>query len=215
MVFKLAGSIIIALSSLLVAMSHRRFLDKKEARKHEKCHHECRQEDVFIGHEGGRAVVVDDGFRIGKNCLADVGAHHPGNQHLGEDPQALELAGLALGGEVPDIGAEHRHTGQISAHHQQRADKHKQLGSEEKQHDKSCAHPKHGKDACQPKALFIVHPAPQRGCHRRKNDGRCHDHYVITHAKRNLIINDEIRHEDLNGDIQQHEYEQGIPHHHT
>ena len=181
-------------------------LDQQNQSKHDHGHNQRGQEDICIRHEGFGAVTVDNSFSVCQHHLTDPRPDHTRQKHLRENAHALQSARLTHRRQVADLCPEHRRTAKVAAHHQQRADKDKQLGAEEEQHDKARAHPKHGKDTCQLEAFFVIYPAPQRGGNRRKDNGRCHDQHVIRHAQRDLVIDDEIGHEDLNGDIEQHEH---------
>ena len=63
----------------------------------------------------------------------NVGANNAGDQYLESNAQTLEHARFAGGNVVADHGAEDGGTGEVAAHHQQRADENEQLALTEEQ----------------------------------------------------------------------------------
>ena len=187
------------------------FLFVSHQRKHQAQHRRYRQrgqEDVRVRYEGGGPVVAHDGLGVGQHRLADPGTHHAWDENLGEDAHALEHPRLAHGGQLADLGAEHRHARQVAAHHQQGTDEHEGGGLEEEQEDVARHEPREAEPRGEGKALFVVDLAPQGGDHRGQHDGGGHDEHIVSHAQGHLVVKNEIGHKDLNGDIEQDEGDQ-------
>ena len=82
-------------------------------------------------HTVKRAVVVDDLLRIAQDEGADGRADDAGDEHLPDDAQPLEHPRAVRRGAVAQHRAEHGHAGKIAAHHQKRAEKHRDGTAEE------------------------------------------------------------------------------------
>ena len=160
-------------------------------------------EDARMGDERGGAVGVDDLLRTGEYCRTDGGADDTGDQHLGENTQALELTGFACRREVPDIGTEDRHAGQVAAHHQQASHKHGKGAAGEVEDNVAKVQGGEGHEDRKPKALPVVDLAPEGGDHCGQDDGRGHDEDVVGHAQADLIVEDQVGHIGLDGDVEE------------
>ena len=162
-------------------------------------------ENVRIGDEGGGAVGIDDLLGTRQDCRTDGRTDGTGDQYLGDDAQALELTGFAHGGMVTDIGAEDRHAGQVSAHHQQTAQEHRQGTAGEIEDDVAQIQSHQGDEGRKAEAPSVVDLAPEGGDHRRQNDSRCHDEDIVAHAQADLVVEDQVGHIGLDGDVEQGE----------
>ena len=120
-----------------------------------------------------------------------------------KDTHALEHTRFAHGGQLADLGTEYCHACQIAAHHQQGTNEHEDGLLEEEQQDISRRQPQKAQPRGKAKALLVVDLTPQGGDHRGQHDSGCHDEYVILHTQGDLIVEDEVGHEDLNGDVEQ------------
>ena len=114
----------------------------------------------------------------------------------------MEHSRLAHGGQLTDLGTEHRHARQVAAHHQQGTDEHEGGGLEEEQEDVARHEPQKAEPRREGKALFVVDLAPQGGDHRGQHNGGSHDEHVVRHAQGHLVVKNEIGHEDLDRNIE-------------
>ena len=166
---------------------------------------QCGEENVLIRDEGFRSVVVDDFFSTGENENADIGTDDAGDEYLRENTNALELSRLSDGCQIADLCTENSHACEISAHHQQRTDENERRGAEEKEDYIADGKPCEADGNREGEALAVVYLAPKHRDDRSEHDGGCHDENVTGHAERNLIIENEIGHEDLYGNIEDDE----------
>ena len=127
---------------------------------------------------------------------------------MGENAHALQAACLTHGGVVADDRAEHRHARQVAAHHKEGTNKHGNGGLGEEENHVAHHEAENGNQTGVRKALLIIHATPQRRHHRGEDDGRCHDQHVVGHLQRHLIVDNEVGHEDLNGDVENNEGQQ-------
>ena len=167
-----------------------------------------RKENILIGNKGFRAVTVYDLFRACENHHADIRTDDARNKHLRKDSNALELSRFPYRGEVSDLCAEYRHACEIAAHHQQRANENERCGSEGKEDDIADRKPCEAHGNGERESFAVVYLAPKHCDDRSKHDGGSHDENITGHAERNLIVKNEIGHEDLYGDIKDDECEQ-------
>ena len=176
-------------------------------RKQDDCR-ERRKENILIGNKGFRSVAVYDLFSACENQHADIRSDNTGNKHLRKDSNALKLSRFSDGCEVSDLCAEYRHAGKISAHHKQRADENERSGAEEKEDYVADGKPYETDGNREGEAFAVVYLAPKHRNDRGKHDGGRHDENVTGHAERNLIVKNEIGHEDLYGNVEDNESEQ-------
>ena len=115
------------------------FSKQYHQKQHHTCHDQRGQENIGTGHKGFCTVTVDDALGIGKHQLTDPRTNDTREQHLRENAHALESACLACRGQVTNFRTEHRRSAQITTHHEQRADKHKQFIRAQIQHHKAHA----------------------------------------------------------------------------
>ena len=175
----------------------------KAERKHRR-RREGGRKNIYVGNKGLGAVTVFDHTGAGENGLSDKRSDQSREQYLGEDPDPLEHARLSPGRQIPDPGTEHGHARQVSAHHEKGTEENGNGGRKEIQNPVPGHEPRHADAHGEGKTPPVVDLAPQGGHHGGQHDGRRHDEYVIAHAKGYLVVEDQIRHEDLYGDIEYH-----------
>ena len=166
------------------------------------------QENICVGNKGGSTVTADYGFSIFQDLPADHRTCDARDQHLGADPYTLKSACHTLGDIVPDKCAEDGHTAKVSAHHKEGAEKYRHGGAgQEKQNisHQQTDQRDHTAEAVTPP---VIHLAPQGGDHRGHDNGWRHDQHIVLHTKGHLIVDDQIRHKDLDGDIENDEGDQ-------
>ena len=150
---------------------------------------------------------------------ADGRPDDPRDQHLRHNAQPLEQPHLLRRGVGTHHGAEHGGAGKVARHHAQRAEEHRHRAAGEIQHQIPGHQQGDARQNGAAKAPGIIPAAVKGGEHRRQHDGRRHDEDVIFHAEGFFVVQDEVGHEDLDGDPEAREGQQGeiqhlvLPHH--
>ena len=166
------------------------------------------KENVGVGHKGIGAVVIKNLFGIGQNRFADIRSNDAGNKNLREDAYSLQHTCFAGGSQITDFGSENSHTGQIAAHHEKGTNEDGCGSAEDKQNDVAEDQPNQGNECTGTECFFVVDSAPESSHDRGQDNGRCHDKDIVGHAQRNFVVNDQIGHKNLNGNVKQNESSQ-------
>ena len=180
--------------------------DQINRKKDDRC--QCGKKNILIRYEGFRSVVVHDLVRARQNHHADIRTDHARNEDLRENAHALKLSRFADGCQIAYFRAEDRHAREISAHHQKRTDENGYRGAEEEENDIADGKPNEADDNREGEALAVVNLTPKHGDDGSKHDGGCHDEHVIGHTERYLVVENEVGHKDLNGNIKNDEREE-------
>ena len=163
-------------------------------------HADCNQggeKDVGIRQKAACAVAVDDQLGVAQDPRADGGADQPRDKDLTENPDTLELARAVVRDALPNLRAEHGHPGEISRHHQQRADEHRRKTPEkEQQHIPQRQHAER-RPYAETVAPPVDHPAVERGDDGSGDDRGCKDENIVVKAKALLVIEQEVGHENI------------------
>ena len=166
-------------------------------------HNKGGKEDVLVGQKRECTVVVGNKLGILQHPATNLRSDNTGDENLRTNTHALQHSGFAVGGEVTNLRTKHRHATKVAAHHKERACKHK--GGVPKEIQKNVT--RHQRCKCDKtrkiKAFFVIHLAPQSGCNRCENNGRRHNENVICHTQGFFVVDDEVRHKNLNGNVKE------------
>ena len=115
----------------------------------------------------------------------------------------MEHAGFVLGGAITKHSAENGHGGQIAAEHDERSGEYGSETAKQIQHHIAHAQQGQGRQNGEGKAPPIIHFAIEEGEGRRQHDGRGKDQHIVVHVEGLGVVEDQVGHENLNGDAEQ------------
>ena len=155
-----------------------------------------------MGEKAVCAVRVQDLLGVFQYPCGDRGADQPGDEHLTNDAHALKLSGSSLGNQIADLRAEHAHSREIAAHHEQRTDKYRHCAAAEpEQYIAASQHCESGPDA-PTKAHPVIDSAIECRYERREQNCGRKNQNIVFHFQRLLVVNQQIRHKHLYGNAE-------------
>ena len=117
------------------------------------------------------------------------------------------------------LGTQHSSGSKESAHHYKARRKDRRRGAEEIQTHITCHQQQNCGDHRRPETLLVIDLTVAAGEGRSQNNGGGKDQHIVIHAQRFGVVEDQIGHEDLDGDIECRQRQQShiqrliLPHH--